>query len=286
MKQNVSLPAVDSSPRIGSCQRFPDNLPPEIEYEIFTLAFYNDKKGGASLLRVAERVSKWLIPLLYKVVIIADPPHQQPYPPIERLQQHGHHVRHLLVSSTPCPIAEEIFLSACPNVSDLAFWSGAKNIAQVLSLSITRLQFEDTDFVGAKLWDLPKTPQIQQWCSCITHVVLGSYLDDTNCAHNLNVLTLLPSLSHFMTFCWNEAPVIRGILVHCPQLKVFVWLWGKCNAEDLTQVVEGRDECPVDDPRIVTLNGSYVSDWIRGAQGEDDLWILAEREIRRKGGDI
>ncbi|TFK69501.1 hypothetical protein BDN72DRAFT_959570 [Pluteus cervinus] len=263
-------------------------LPPEIEYEIFILAFCNNKREATNLLRVAKRVAEWLIPMLYEVVVLAHGMHRQSYPPMESLQLHGRHVRHLLVSSFPSPTDGHALLSTCPNVSDLVFWSGVQNTAQILNLPITRLYFENNDFIGAELWGLPKTPQIEQWCSHITHLVLGSDINYSSSValDDLKVLTLFPSLTHFMTFSWNKPPVIRRLLVCCLHLQVFVWLWGRGEAEDPTHVVEGEDECPVDDPRIVTLNGTYVRDWMRSFQGEDDFWILAEREIQRKRCNI
>ncbi|TFK61017.1 hypothetical protein BDN72DRAFT_485696 [Pluteus cervinus] len=263
-----------------------NHLPPEIEYEIFALAFHNDEEGRTRLLRVAKRVAEWLVPMLYEVVIIAEGDGWRLYPPIESLQQHGHHVKRIIVSSASVPFTQTTLLSTCPNVTDLVLWYGIDTTAEVLKLPITRLFFKNTDFVGAELWDLPKTPQIERWCSNITHVVLGSQINDSDSIRNLNVLTLFPSLTHFMTFCWNKAPVIHRILGCCPRLKVFVWLWGKCGARDFTKIVKGEDECPVDDPRIVTLNGYYLMDWIRGSRGEDDIWRLAEGEIRRSHRNI
>ncbi|TFK59583.1 hypothetical protein BDN72DRAFT_966010 [Pluteus cervinus] len=265
-----------------------NHLPPEIEHEIFVLAFYNGEKGRTNLLRVAKRVAEWLIPMLYKVVILMNREDQHPYPPVESLRRHGHHVRSIIASlrlHLHQTFTGDIILSSCPNVSDLAFWCGVNTTAEVLNLPITRLYFNNTDFVGTQLWDLPKTPQIEQWCSNITHLVFGncinnSEVDSTPC---LNVLTLFPSLTHFMTFYWNKTPVIRRILVCCLRLKVFVWLLGRQSGINRTTVVKRRyDECPVDDPRIVTLNGCYLSDWIEGSRGGDDIWILAEREIRKK----
>ncbi|TFK69500.1 hypothetical protein BDN72DRAFT_959569 [Pluteus cervinus] len=257
-----------------------DNLPPEIEHEIFVLAFYNDKKGRVNLLRVAKRMSEWLIPKLYEAMVIAREPHVQPYPPIDSLERHGHHVRRLLATFVPPPMTVHRLLSACPNATDLALWHGPTTSSQVLHLPITRLLIESHDFVGTNLWDLPKTLQIKQWCSNITHVVLATQVDVSDSL--LNIPTLFPSLTHLMTFCWNEPPVVRRLLANCKQLEVFIWLWGRGRADAPIYVVEGLDECPVDDRRIVTLNGSYVNDWIRGSRGEDDLWILAEREIQNQ----
>ncbi|TFK64392.1 hypothetical protein BDN72DRAFT_963237 [Pluteus cervinus] len=290
-----TLSVVDPATEIGSAlsqdDEQPSHLPPEIEYEIFVLAFYNDEKGRTNLLRVAKRVTDWLIPMLYKVVIIVKGVDEQPYPPVESLRQHGHHVRSIVASfhfDSQGTFAGDMLLSSCPHVSDLVLWNGVNTTAKVLNLPITRLFFKETDFVGAKLWDLPKTPQIQRWCSNITHLVLGGHINDSEVASTpcLNVLTLFPSLTHFMTFCWNKTPVIRRILACCLRLKVFVWLWGRPAIVNRTTVAREGDECPVDDPRIVTLNGYYLTDWIKGSRGEDDIWILAEREIRNRRHDI
>ncbi|TFK71473.1 hypothetical protein BDN72DRAFT_436435 [Pluteus cervinus] len=141
ISEGLSAPGPGANPR----------LPPEIEYEIFVFAYHDaDSSGRVILLRVAKRVSEWVIPLLYRVIVLEqqcpdiDPASQfRPfgrYPPISNLRRYGHHVRHLFVMNTtltPFYLEKIDLLSSCPNVTNLAFWYGASLTPDAFNLPIT-----------------------------------------------------------------------------------------------------------------------------------------------------
>ncbi|TFK61609.1 hypothetical protein BDN72DRAFT_883083 [Pluteus cervinus] len=250
-------------------------LPLEIEYEIFVLAFYTDSKGQTTLLRVARRVSEWLIPLLYNVVTIYPESSRYRYPPSTSLKRYGHHTHHLCFNHAN----SSAILPLCPNAYNLAFWFDSERAPNVVNLPVKKVTFDD-------YWFLKKRPdtndtRVVRWCSNITHLGLGRLFT----VKVGQYLVHFPALEYLMILDFNEYGGLAVAWKCCPRLKVVVRLLGPVSHHDKTQVVhntEGEDQ----DIRIVKMDGSFMSDWVRGAKGEGDMWELAEKEVERRRGTM
>ncbi|TFK73877.1 hypothetical protein BDN72DRAFT_135462 [Pluteus cervinus] len=155
-----SIPTADCPDlRDQDSQELIPRLPPEIEYEIFVLAFKSQGAGRTNLLCVARRVRDWLIPLIYNALVfgIAD---SDKLPTLSAFQLYGHHIHQLLLIHV-LPIPESQIFKYCPNIWNLGFWVGASLNEGVFGLKgVKRLVLNDLDFFRAK-----EPEEGGRWCS-------------------------------------------------------------------------------------------------------------------------
>ncbi|TFK64399.1 hypothetical protein BDN72DRAFT_846641, partial [Pluteus cervinus] len=267
-------------------------LPREIELEVFVLAFRycEDPKSQAPLLRIAKRVSEWLLPLFYRVAIIHHDGINTRYPPLASLEKYGHHTRHLFIlnnSRKGPPMSTSALLSSCPNMTNIAFWYRTPLIPGILDLPIKRLAlngFYLKSFEGGH-GSNPKDTRLVQWCSNITHLSLGA--GELYSETDIRYLTLFPALKYLILLDHSHLDRVDVILRHCPSLRVVIGLGMVGFVRDYTtaQVCRDLDEDDGRDIRVVKMDGLFMTDWIRGARGSDleDIWKLAEREVEDEG---
>ncbi|TFK66899.1 hypothetical protein BDN72DRAFT_961424 [Pluteus cervinus] len=243
-------------------------LPPELERLIFIYALKNDLEleHVVNLLIIARRVHDWLIPSLFEVVVVYTGHHWPTRFNLEKFQKYGKHVRHLLLCSvTPGEAAE--FIPLCPNLTNLALWTGRYDTAQitaVMQLHLTRLSVEIRQLGIA-------SPAQLTLFSTITHLDVGDVLTSvTHC----QILIHFPVLTHVALVSASEISVLKWVLEQCKSIKVVVWVSGM--DDDPYPVRLDTDSPRTADPRVVALACGYVKDWIDGAHGGLDMWKFAD----------
>ncbi|TFK59582.1 hypothetical protein BDN72DRAFT_966009 [Pluteus cervinus] len=260
-------------------------LPREIEYEIFFLAFYDSKpvKAKTSLFRIAKRVSEWLIPLFYNVVVIHRRMILSIIPPLTTLKKYGHHIRHLFVTLTggtkPLPFSYSELLSSCPNVSNLALWYGTSPTIDIdtLDLPIQRIAITRFQLLREGSWSADSDQRFFGWCSRITHIALGG--PESMTPSDREFLVQFPALRYLLVSELEDG--IQDTLRCCPQLKVVIRLQGRLSHPGKTHVVQ-EDGNRTQDIRVVKIDGMFRADWYRGTMGLADMWQLAEKEVERR----
>ncbi|TFK61970.1 hypothetical protein BDN72DRAFT_964860 [Pluteus cervinus] len=239
----------------------PPYLPPELQDEIFLLAFQKDHKDAKNLILIAKRVFHWLIPHVFRVIRLSKD-HPTPIKSSQSAyKQYGHHARHLLIDSTKL----EEYLHLFPNVTDLAFWmkGNPAYIPSLLQLSLMRLSVHP----GARLLEVLTI-------SNLTHLELTHYFDSTY----IKSTPHLPKLTHLCVMDIVPPSAFNFLLEEerCPQLRVVV-IW---TYEDCEPALYERESPIVDDPRIVRVKSSGgASEWEVGARGGMDLWKFGDKVI-------
>ncbi|TFK62208.1 hypothetical protein BDN72DRAFT_964709 [Pluteus cervinus] len=284
-------------------------FPPELEYEIFLLAFQNERDNPVNLLLVAKRVQDWLIPQIYHTVVFRD---RRRYPrnvTTSLMRRHGHHTRHLLLSFLTNPTK---VISYCPNVENLAVWTGSwshnfglESENTLTSLKLKRLsvhlgELEHLDMNApiesddheeiTEIVQKQGKANILQFFSHITHLDICTRIHRQR---EIWVLRHFTSLTHICVFDSLPPPVLRWVFDICSELKVVVWLIDNLIVElqdKLVAVISdeklrgtlelfgGLAHDEIDRVVFVRCNG-YGEDWENGARGREDVWVLAERAV-------
>ncbi|TFK61596.1 hypothetical protein BDN72DRAFT_849507 [Pluteus cervinus] len=268
-------------------------LPPEIEFEIFRLAFEWRKKDRVlNLLCVAKRVRDWLIPVIYGALVFKA--HNLEGPALSSLQRYGHHVRHVLYMRDPKPIKESDISKYCPNISSLCFWGGGSVTEDLLDLTVLKtLVSRNLDFFQTKVNDevtphaVPSTQtdiRRTTWCSNITHLSVSNI----RTARSSLPLLQFSNLTHLMLLSSTPLAFLQQILRSRPSLKVLIWLLVAVRQQGKVSVVELHSEgAPrIDDKRVVAIDGAFSDDWLMTAAGEreEDMWALATRTVEERNG--
>ncbi|TFK67166.1 hypothetical protein BDN72DRAFT_843413, partial [Pluteus cervinus] len=281
-------------------------FPPELEYEIFTLAFHHEIEDPIHLVLIARRVHDWLIPKIYRVVVFRN---MRTYPrniSVPTLQIYGHHTRHLIISSGT-PIVTRT-LSCCPNLESLALWTGSwsdhlglesHNVLTTLrlkglSIHLGELERFDLENKNRLSLDVDEGEEaeikrnIKQFLSTITHLDICTKVRRLSEMSSLKYCT---SLTHICLFDSFPPLLLRSIFDVCNKLEVLICLISRSTEdEDFVVAVkanerlrnrvntgsEGLSQDEIDRIVFVRCN-SYGRDWENGARGEEDMWVLAER---------
>ncbi|TFK58302.1 hypothetical protein BDN72DRAFT_966380 [Pluteus cervinus] len=277
-------------------------LPPELEREIFLSAVASSKVTASQLLLIAKRVYHWMLPIMYKVVIC----YQGKCPPLESLRRHGEHVRHLLLA--PYDTVKHIqtaqlpdVLTFCPNVRNLALWTGDYDLEQLNALHRLQLTHLSADIIqlsryhnpenGAAAGDNPTSKDIPRsmdlkitgtrFFSSLTHVDTTASVENWKECH---ILSQLPNLTHVSFDSASNPKILEPLLTNCPKLLVVILVQGNDDWDYHAEEV-GEDEAsnlPVHDVRVVELSCGFVVDWKAGANGEMDIWRVGEEVVKRR----
>ncbi|TFK69481.1 hypothetical protein BDN72DRAFT_612655 [Pluteus cervinus] len=247
-------------------------FPLDLEREIFTIAFRQNRRDVRNLLLVSKQVFHWIISLCYEVIIAGSAGGWPRKLNNDQLQKYGHLVRHLHTRDTG-------LIAHCPNVFNLAVWASPRqiDIEAILERPITRISINIHKFFSP-------TPPIIAFCSRITHLDVSiSEWDPKDVLPHFGVLShlaIFENLPHHIFGACLE--VTRG-----SGLKVII-LVSRGLETRLTPVYEGERKLN-DDPRIVRVvfERRYQEDWEEGAWGGVDMWVLADEilESRRITGE-
>ncbi|TFK61020.1 hypothetical protein BDN72DRAFT_904482 [Pluteus cervinus] len=284
----------DSAGAFNDDVRALPGLPVEILYEIFVMALHKHPKGSTNLLLVSRNVLEWLIPLIYKVIVLES---GIAYPPPEVLKLHGHHVKNIWFSGYPPSFANDgTTLKVCPNVTNFALWYDPDDstthqilsvLPEVFDLPLKRLSiYTLSDELERQIQDV-ENQKSKSWCSNITHVAWGA-VTPSACA----LFPSFPNLSHFLFGDWcsmETQAIVDEVLNNCPTLEVVIVLLGTAQSESEFFVLASLGDVVFEDVRVVVANGYFTASWTSGARGEDDLWVIAERTVkdrRKQNGGI
>ncbi|TFK66752.1 hypothetical protein BDN72DRAFT_843837 [Pluteus cervinus] len=241
-------------------------LPPELEYDIFLLAFQSDEKEARNLILVAKRVFDWLIPHIFNVVRLD----VQPFPirfNESTYRRYGKHTRHLFFESSQL----RQYLHLFPNVIDLAFWANCDEtqIPVLLSLPLTRIS-------------IAPSPSLFQVFSKVTHLDLLTTFSSQFSTINppgpvLEPLVYLPKLTHLSVLPSMPKEILNLFLdkERCPELRVVIF-WGL--SDQAFPELDG-DEASLrneGDARILRVKCDPRWDWEVGARGGVDMWKFAD----------
>ncbi|TFK67165.1 hypothetical protein BDN72DRAFT_961218 [Pluteus cervinus] len=276
-----------------------DVLPHDLEYEIFQLAYQTERENPVHLLLVAKRVYEWLMPKLYQIVVFRGRRTHPRSVSASTLRRYGHHTRHLILSSPTLPVTE--VLSYCPNLENLALWIGSwsHNIGLESENPLTTLKPKRLSIQLGELQHISMEPgrgtgnknqetkvqikaNIVRFLSNITHLDICARVHQH---HQISALRYCTALTHLCLFDSLPARNLRWIFDTCARLEILIWMISTPGAEEdylLRAWLEDAGDLNRDElSRIAFIRcQNYGEDWERGAKGEEDMWALAEREVK------
>ncbi|KAF9528621.1 hypothetical protein CPB83DRAFT_304861 [Crepidotus variabilis] len=268
--------------------QFPLNeLPIELQREVFILAAYRDRGSAIRLVHVARRFHHWISPRLYDIVTLGSSDTDlflrtvQSRPDADTF--FTNHVKRLCLSVSVTPRNAEHILSACNGVNDLAFWvdylttSPNRSIGPLLSsLPLNRLSVEVRHF-GSIFRD----PDIRYtWFDTLTHLDIIFWHHELS--PSIPHIEKLSSLTHLaMRLRHNQASEnsLMAILSAARKLKILIIYDESDSAEEAIWAT---------DSRVVFLPYPFevVHDWESQAMDEESCsWKRAEELVRRKASE-
>ncbi|TFK63494.1 hypothetical protein BDN72DRAFT_902368 [Pluteus cervinus] len=254
-------------------------LPPELEQIIFTLALENHLKDQKNLIFVAWRVYHWLVPLIFRVVLL----HSNRALPIKFnkavYERHGHYTQHLLLE--PDYLCKYLYLF--PNVRNLALWTDNAHLHldSLKKLPLTHLSI-------SPLYLKPPSFELFQVFSNLTHLDLVSVLSAWTAPRDhlatFKELLYLPKLTHL---CVSPRFSIHGIELfldrkRCGKLRVVI----VCAFIDGDTYLEDEIPWGIEDQRVLNLKCHSIRDWEVGARGGTDMWTFADDILASRSDEM
>ncbi|CAA7260783.1 unnamed protein product [Cyclocybe aegerita] len=247
-------------------------LPYDLERMIFEMAA---REGGDQvvmhLMLVAKCVCDWVRPELYRIFTQVSDREMDTFPrPDMNLDDVGRFAYHLIIGGSRTSDEISRFLTACPNVYNLAIWSTEPIVDFLPQLRLLPLRRLSANF---------RTLSDDEWleppfCNL-------EYIDVVrmrgHCWEDWNVLATLPRLTHIAVNSIVELQVIHNLLSECRHLKSLVLLantvnWSFSDAQELAGIRDDRLVLLEDTPACDNL-----MDWRLGARGKGDFWRYAEQ---------
>ncbi|TFK65748.1 hypothetical protein BDN72DRAFT_880749 [Pluteus cervinus] len=285
-------------------------FPPELEQEIFIYAIQSRIQDAPNLLLVAKRVRTWLLPIVFKVIIVY---HYRFFPvrfdSLSQFREFGIHIRYLLLSAAfqahqPSSQQRSILkesLDQSPNITNIVvLWFQAPiRLESLTKLSkLTHLAIS-IDHLVQLIRDVDPSRNRAEGTTLtrpttsttvgpalfpnITHLdTLGGHGPTRYWDKHITILAYhFPGLTHIAHVQSASTTLLGLTLEKFEHLRVLVW-W-KSGGVELK--VEEDNALSVRDERIVMIETVWERDWEREARGIGmGMWTLADMvlEERRK----
>ncbi|KAJ7578978.1 hypothetical protein C8J56DRAFT_334103 [Mycena floridula] len=253
-----------------------NDLPPELQRQIFQSAARSRTDSALALLLVAKKINIWILPMVYRMVTLGI--HDAPLF-LRTMDTIPHsffaiHVKKLcLTVAVPIQTATRI-LQTCIGVESLACWidvrSRVTSVAPlIISLSLTRLSIEINHFTGL----LNHSTTASTWFSGLTHLEIIYHFGPLT---QLNGLAAFPSLSHVRLKGPLSFPeqYLAKVISQCQYLDILVVIVDDFSEEEEVEL----------DPRVIFMPCPevVVYDWEAGFRGLPDTWSQAEAGVKKQ----
>ncbi|KAJ7188954.1 hypothetical protein C8R46DRAFT_32815 [Mycena filopes] len=261
-------------------------LPPELEREIFELAFRQDLKNvplKITLSMVAHRVQTWIDLIFYESVPVRNDHYAERFLSlIDTNSKPPAAVKTLCLTYVVSATNALRILNACPGVEMLACWVDFKTqpefpefITLVKRLPLRRLSLEFAHL--SRLLPMPGETSAG-WLSTLTHLYIVVWENSTT--EEVSTLRRLPHLTHFAFHLGYEgldAQHLALVCSICPSLRVVLGL------TDPHYGPLDFDPESLDDRVVVqTQESDMEADWAAQSFGLPDMWSRAEVAIQNR----
>ncbi|TFK61653.1 hypothetical protein BDN72DRAFT_434871 [Pluteus cervinus] len=272
------------------------DLPFELVEEILIASAWSSLKQAAVLARVSRFIYELIKPVLFRTTVYGGLKNAWPCTDVKWnwLEINGGYVRNLLFSDNDaCTTEVEIALETCPNLINIAIWMDPFEVdipSFLKPLSLLRPHRLSMDlnclFVGPFQEEHAQLPMFAH----LTHLEMAGGCYDWDCMQGIQYLPRLTHLSvpRDLDEDMDMVLIIQNYaFAHCSHLAVVVLFSSLSN--DTNETGEVVVEAPLPsaiqesvDPRIVSLGCEYSKDWVLGAQGGRDMWVVAEEIVERR----
>ncbi|KAJ7241540.1 hypothetical protein C8J57DRAFT_1560675 [Mycena rebaudengoi] len=250
------------------------SLPLDLEREIFEIAANRHPQTIPALLLVAQRVLKWIEPLLYRTLVFRPESPAAFWPEPAKLAKY---VQNMFIWATPRHVDFALrVLSSCSGIRKLMLFQPHRTILPALEKMQLR-QLTVVDLQG--LFGITAIDPGRPLFRALTHLHLLDRPNQLNFAE-------LPALTHLCLPNYPGLDSILSTLANCSRLRVLVnMFWTRREVRRCSNL-----DLPIDDPRFVLISLSseeFEEDWKLGAKGGRDFWFHAENFVaRRRCGEI
>ncbi|PPQ84911.1 hypothetical protein CVT25_004579 [Psilocybe cyanescens] len=264
---------------------FPFNdLPVELQREIFLVAATVDPSSARQLVLVAKRVNSWVQPCIYEMVALGSVDTALFLRTMDAMPPSffAAYVKKLCLSVSVGASDAAHIIRVCTGLIDLAFWVDHlaifpdRSIAPMLcSLPLKRLSIEYKHFLSL-FWE----PQVQlRWYNTLTHLDIIFWRPQT--AQDIPHLEKFPHLTHLSLRLRHDSPsetTLTAMLSAYRHIKLLVILGDtEPEASDAQEVVWPTN------PRVVYIPypSNVVKEWESQARDDPDcVWSRAEELVR------
>ncbi|KAJ7025804.1 hypothetical protein C8F04DRAFT_126711 [Mycena alexandri] len=264
-------------------------LPPELERQIFETTALAHRVMIPTLLRVARRTHVWIEPLLYRIL----------GPDVRRGRDMFRVIRVFLNTKPPRFFSDAVRHLHLPPASHLTqgqarrlaslsihlvdFAAGGFSSEPGLLPILARLHIRHLSISLGQMFSVTGASRgidfHHQVFNSVTHLTVYDRPDDFIYI-GIPTLPALTHLSMKKTVLWGA---LHTLLTKCTRLQVFINVWPPSEIRSVRGLM-----VPSPDPRFVMVAfDDYWADWKAGAEGQLDLWAMAEDFIAQKRrGDI
>ncbi|KAF9482284.1 hypothetical protein BDN70DRAFT_991218 [Pholiota conissans] len=257
-----------------------NNLPVELQREIFVVAARSERGSALRLVLVARRIKQWVQSYIYDLVTLGSDDTKlflrtmNSVPP----EFFAAKVRKLCLSVSVSAGNAERILKVCTGVVDLAFWVDymrafpKQSVAPFLSpLPLRRLSIELNHFIS--LFTDPKS--LPKWCDALTHLdlILWKHHSSPIIPH-LDKLLALTHLALRPRHHLREDHQLLTNLSGCMRLQVLI-IFDEPDSEETVWSEDSRVVYMPYPPKIIT-------EWEAQAKHDDGCsWSRAEELVRK-----
>ncbi|TFK67151.1 hypothetical protein BDN72DRAFT_899179 [Pluteus cervinus] len=238
------------------------NFPPELEHEVFLCALEREVTEPVNLLLVAKYVHDWLIPHIYRTLVIqlrVYPPNSTP----TTLKAQGHRTQHLLIKITHL----------------------STDLAQFMQLTVYSDLQDDPDDADLD-YEIPR--DAITFFSRITHLQITTPI--RNVEVEVHLLRYLKSLTHLCVPLSVTSVVIQDLVDMSKTVEVVVLLTVPERTYFEQDVIEVASEVGVKTDLVESVRERIVLivcwqpvvSWENGVRGGEDMWTLADRVIKER----
>ncbi|KAJ7465380.1 hypothetical protein B0H11DRAFT_2284819 [Mycena galericulata] len=278
-------------------------LPPEIECAIFEISAISRPATIPNLMLVARRVKIRVEPILYRIVLRS----KSGMPPLEgcprisfetllqAIDEKPHEffnnaARHLFLDDPaegwPSPELRvktiESIVNACTGITSILSWTRlTENLPALASLeSLGYLAVNIADLFGRNPTGCFTHPLFRN----ITHLEILYFPPESHFPDAAASLSLIPHLTHFGFDEPELCGVFCGVLRACAHLTCIVLL----TVETMEESDMNEAKPLAEDARFVAIyQKNWEADWVRGASGQADFWVLADTFlVARRAGKV
>ncbi|TFK65247.1 hypothetical protein BDN72DRAFT_845778 [Pluteus cervinus] len=276
-------------------------LPLDLIREIVEIAAECSLSQAATLAPISREFNRCVRPMLCRTLMYywTDSGSQWPVP-VEELPQwlevNGRHVRNLIWGISFNNDTRNLLsiLKQCPGITNLALWVNASrgDISTILP-GVSTLRLSRFSVNLHELFDRDVFSDREASYDAFRAVTHMDIIGDYTKWNQIRGLAHLPSLTHLSLPQRTHDPkyfnVIGPALEECKHLKVLALVAGTDLSDDLPLraaqvpiVAGGGDYGDKIDLRLVAFDCDFAADWVYGATGRKDMWVLADEVVERR----
>ncbi|TFK61655.1 hypothetical protein BDN72DRAFT_965046 [Pluteus cervinus] len=266
------------------------DLPFKLIQEIVTISAWTSLKQAAILARISHHIHDLIRPILFRTFVHWCQQSSWPgrFDP-GWFKSNGGYIRSLLFCDFNLSQSLSVILESCPNLTNIAILQDISedDLPSLLTFRPHRLAMHINGFFKGPF--RRKHAYLPMFIN-LTHLdIMKVYDSDWQSLEGIQYLPELTHLSLSLDSIADGVPmtsIVQNTLEYCKRLAVLILCTTGINAWEVLEVSLPSDFQDINsDPRVVSLEYSYVRDWEVCSKGGRDKWTIAEEIVKRRTSD-